>query len=192
MFQVDAILLPANKEAPMLVQATFEVLLDSKGAIAHRELCFNDMLGIALPWVFDAQWDEDMDQLPSAQRNLTLPREMGARFSLHCRPNGRQNKCYVAVAGKDVTRQSAIAKVPVPIWGDISADYLTQDHHGNGHFLILKHPPNICCPEVAGMLVEDATLDDLDELVPYLQQRRHFMGLTGGVQTKTKQCSPRI
>ncbi|KLO13691.1 hypothetical protein SCHPADRAFT_348676 [Schizopora paradoxa] len=192
-FQVDAILLPFNSEYPRLVKATFEVFLDSKGAIAHFQNCFDDLLGIASPWVSDAQWDEDMDQLPSTRRTAGLysPIDAGVgRFSLHCRPNGLRNMCYVAIAGSDVTRPSAVAKANVPIWGDIR--YSDQHQHGNGNFLILKHPPKTCCPEVAGSLVEDATLSDLDDLVPYLQQRRHFMGLTGGVREKSLVCPPRI
>ncbi len=95
---------------------------------------------------------------------------MDSRFSLHCRPNGKVNACYKTLVGPYASQPSALR--PTPIWGAIDSEY--AHCHGNGNFLILRHPPGTCCPEVPGMFVEDATLDDLKNVISYLKQRHAF------------------
>lgn len=183
MFEVDAILIPADRPLPELVKATFEVAIDYENAkVIHRERCFTELLGSAASWIPDAQWNEDTHQLvrPSSDNPKEDP-----RLSLHCRPNGKVNACYAALVGPDALRPSALT--PTPVWGAIDDE--SAHSHGNGNFLILRHPPGICCPEVLGMFVENATLDDVEKVISYLEQRRHFMSATGGVRNKIFLCT---
>ncbi|KLO09168.1 hypothetical protein SCHPADRAFT_578088 [Schizopora paradoxa] len=183
-FEVDAILIAVNKPLPEIVKAAFEVVYDHvKEKLIHRERCFSKFLGAAASWLPDAQWDEDVHQLSSVYP-LSDECKNESRLSLHCRPNGNPNFCYATLVGLDALRPSAIN--PTPIWGAISA--INPYDRGNGNFLVLRHPPGICCPEVPGALVENATLADLEKVIPFLEQRRHYMSTTGGVRSKISIC----
>ncbi|KLO09162.1 hypothetical protein SCHPADRAFT_577876 [Schizopora paradoxa] len=184
-FEVDAILLPADKPLPVLVKAAFEVTFDhARGRVAHRERCFNELLGPAASWLPDAQWDEDIHQL-SSTHPLSDEHKSESRLSLHCRPNGKPNACYATLVEPEALRPSALSSTSV--WGAIDDKY--SESHGNGCFLVLKHPPGTCCPEIPGAFVENATLDDVEKVISYLEQRRHYMYETGGVRNKFSVCT---
>jgi len=176
-FDVDAILIPVNQSLPSLVKASFEVVADeTEMRIKHEERCFDKLLGAAVPWIDDAQWDEEMSEgspYSLSPSNMSLP---NGTFSLHCRPNGVTNKCYETLAGK----QKLSSRTDTPVWGAI--DPKDKHLHGNGSFLVLKHPSRTNNAHLSGAPVIDATLHDVKHVAYYLKQRQYYMGRAGGAQ----------